>query len=308
MSSAARMVWSVSFSASSVDASEIRHRVMAAAAMGARALTDGEEPAEARLLTLMDAHGRIQALRGPCDVLSFSDFRRRLTGDLALLLPAGVDAEEMAGLRLVTTDGQFEEDVYDLEQEQRYVLRTLARAARRGQRSGGGGLDAELDQERVYVALRKRQDQKAYAEGRRALIDSPAGPDGTLRKLRLPSSITDYYVPVSHAATYDRWWFGCPVCKWPMKISVHRHGRAGTGSARCFHEPHAAQGAAYHFGPRDLRRDPHHRISPAPTRRDHPQPHPRLPGRRLDVRLRHARTAVAPKSKSGPTSWIPPPP
>lgn len=57
--------------------------------------------------------------------------------------------------------------VFDLEEEQRYVLRTLARAARRGRRSSGGELDTELDQERVYVALRKRQDQKAYTEGAR---------------------------------------------------------------------------------------------------------------------------------------------
>lgn len=246
MSAGAYKVCSVSVSASTVDASEVRHQVMAAAAMAARALTDAEDPAERRLLNLMDAHGRIQALRGPGDVLSFPEFRERLTGDLALLLPDGVAAEEMADIRLVTPDGQFDEDAYDLEQEQRYVLRTLARAARRARRSGGA-LDAELDQERVYVALRKRQDQKAYTEGRRALIDNPAGPDGKLRKLNLPSSIADYYRPVSHAATYDRWWFGCPVCKWPMKISVHRSGRSGTGSARCFHEPHAAQGASYHF-------------------------------------------------------------
>lgn len=226
---------------------QLRHRVLTAAAMAAQALTDTEQPPEGRLQTLMEAHGRILAVRGPSSPMTFSCFRELLAGDLARLLPDGFPAEEMDGVRLITPDGLYDDDLYDLEQEQRLVLRTLAKAVRRGRRADSDGIEAEMDQERAYAALKKRQDQAAYVEGRKALIQTSAGPDGKLRKLKLPSSVADFYRPISHAATYDRWWFACPVCGWPMRITMSRSRGSKTGSARCFHRPHTAQGAAYHF-------------------------------------------------------------
>ena len=147
----------------------LRHQVLTAAAMAAQALTDTEQSPEARLGTLMDAHGRILAARGPAMPMTFSAFRDLLTGDLAWLLPGGVPPEEMEGVRLITPDGQYDDDLYDLEQEQRLVLRTLAKTVRGGRPASGDGLEAEMDQERVFTALRKRQDPAAYVEGRRAL-------------------------------------------------------------------------------------------------------------------------------------------
>lgn len=226
---------------------QLRHRVLTAAAMAAQALTDTEQPPEGRLQTLMEAHGRILAVRGPSSPMTFSRFRELLAGDLARLLPDGFPAEEMDGVRLITPDGLYDDDLYDLEQEQRLVLRTLAKAVRRGRRADSDGIEAEMDQERAYTALKKRQDQAAYVEGRKALIQTSAGPDGKLRKLKLPSSVADFYRPISHAATYDRWWFACPVCGWPMRITMSRSRGSRTGNARCFHRPHTAQGAAYHF-------------------------------------------------------------
>ena len=44
-------------------------------------------------------------------------------------------------------------------------------------------------------ALKKRQDQAAYVAGRMALIQTPAGADAELRKLKLPSSVADFYRP-----------------------------------------------------------------------------------------------------------------
>ena len=79
-----------------------------------------------------------------------------------------------------------------------------------------------MDQERAYAGLKKRQDQAAYVAGRMALIQTPAGADADLRKLKLPSSVADFYRPIAHAATYDRWWWACPVCGWPMRVTVSR--------------------------------------------------------------------------------------
>jgi hypothetical protein len=228
-------------------ATQLRHRVLTAAAMAAQAITDTEQPPDGRLQTLMDAHGRILAARGPTMPLTFSAFRDLLAGNLARLLPDGVPPEEMEGVRLITPDGQYDDDLYDLEQEQRLVLRTLAKAVRGGRPARGDGLEAEMDQERVFAALKKRQDQAAYVEGRKALITIPAGADGKLRKLKLPSSVADFYGPITHAAIYDRWWFACPICGWPMRIAISGSRGANTGSARCFHKPHATQGAAFHF-------------------------------------------------------------
>jgi REase associating with pPIWI_RE len=215
--------------------------------MAAQALTDTDQPPESRLRTLMDAHGRILALRGPAEPMSFSAFRDLLTGDLSHLLPAGVPTAELAGVRLITPDGLYDDDLYDLELEQRLVLRTLARGAQARRPASGAALEAEMDQERVFSALRKRQDQAAYVEGRKALIENPAASDGELRKLRLPSSVADFYRPIPHAATYDRWWFACPICRWPMRITTAVTHGARTGSVRCFHKPHAVQGAAFYF-------------------------------------------------------------
>lgn len=59
------------------------------------------------------------------------------------LLPDGLPPEEMQGVRLITADGQYDDDLYNLEQEQRLVLRTLARAVQGGHSATGGRLEAE---------------------------------------------------------------------------------------------------------------------------------------------------------------------
>ena len=98
--------------------------------------------------------------------MTFSRFRELLTGDIARLLPNGGSAEKMDGVRLIAPDGVYDDDLYDLEQEQRVVLRTLAKAVRRHRAASGDGLEAEMDQERAYSGLKKRQDQAAYVAGR----------------------------------------------------------------------------------------------------------------------------------------------
>lgn len=187
------------------------------------------------------------AARGPGSPLSFTRFRELLAGDLAELLPSGVAADEMAGVHLITRDGQFDEDFYDLEQEQRPVLRALAKTTRDGRSTSSALLEAEMDQDKVYTALKKRMVQEDYVHGRSSLIRTPAGPDAVLRRLNLPSSVAEFYHPISYAAVHDRWWFACPICRWPMRISERGARGTKTGTARCFHRPHAERGALYSF-------------------------------------------------------------
>jgi restriction endonuclease in pPIWI_RE module len=241
--------------------------VMAAAAMAANALTDTDQEPEGRVRTLMDGHGRILAARGPGNPLPFGVFRELLRGDLARLLPDGVPAEEMDGVQLITADGQFDDDLFDLEQEQRDVLRALAKTTRDGQSTSTALMEDEMDQDRVYSALKKRMSQDDYTHGRSSLIRTPAGSDAVLRRLNLPSSVAEFYRPISFAATYDRWWYPCPACRWPMKITVRGAGRrTRTGNARCFHRPHVAQGADYGFKLPELGRPPSLMPAPPPAR------------------------------------------
>ncbi|MFI8991584.1 hypothetical protein ACIG63_42595 [Streptomyces antimycoticus] len=230
--------------------------VMAAAAMAAKALTDTEQSPEGRLGTLLDAYGRIQAAHGPASPLSFGEFRTLLQGDLSRLLPGRVPADELDGVRLISPDGYFDEDFFDLEIEQRVVLRALAKTTHAGRPASTRNLEAEMDQDRVFTALRKRMDQDAYVHGRSSLIRVPAGSDAELRRLNLPSSVAEFYRPIAFDAVWDRWWFACPVCRWPMKVTVHGTRARRTGSVRCFHRPHAAWGAAYSFKLPDAGRPP----------------------------------------------------
>ncbi|MEV6227448.1 hypothetical protein AB0L88_06120 [Saccharopolyspora shandongensis] len=256
---------------SQLDDAEVRHMVMSAAALAAHALTDTEQRPEQRWRALLDAHGRVLAARGTGSPLTFGEFRRLLSGDLSELLPARVPAAEMEHVRLVTDDGDFEEDVFDLEQEQRAVLRALSATTRAGATPNSESLQAELDQDRVFTALKKRQNQAAYVHGRATLIENPAGTETALRRMNLPSAVTEFYKPISAAATYDRWWFACPLCRWPMRITIRSGRRSPLGHVRCLHRPHVRFGAAYTFRIPDAGRPPTLVPEPPPTRPSGPE-------------------------------------
>ncbi|MFB7618597.1 hypothetical protein [Kitasatospora sp. NPDC056181] len=225
----------------------IRNSVMRAASVAAAALTDADSDPEHRLRALMEGHGRVLTARGPGQPMTFDQFQQLLLGDLAALLPSGVPAEEMDGLRLIDEDNEFDPDMFDLDVEQRMVLQALRRAGYRGQTVGVDALDQELDQTRAHRQMTSTDSQDDYVAWRSALIEEPAGSVRDLRMLNLPATLTEFYQPIPFDATYDRWWFRCPVCRWPMKITVHGTNNRRTGQVRCFHRPHVEAGASYEF-------------------------------------------------------------
>ena len=226
----------------------IRQMVMRAATVAAQAFTDVEQAPEGRLRSLMDSHGEVLAARGPGHPLSFESFLAMLTGDLAGLLPDGVSPEEMTGVHLINGDGVFEEDLFDLDQEQRQVAWAVQKATRDGRSTSIAEVEQEMDQVTVNSGLRKRGTQEAYAKGRSDLSRFPTGTEAVIRRLNLPSMVGQFYRPISFAALYEQWWFACPVCHWPMKITRHRSRKSVTGRAHCFYRPHAElMGASYTF-------------------------------------------------------------
>jgi hypothetical protein len=84
-----------------------------------------------------------------------------------------------------------------------------------------------------------------YEAGRTALIRRPAGPVDALSELRMPPLVADFYQKIFYDSAYqDRWWFACPVCRWPMRIAVRRNAGSSVGAVRCWHAPHADIGAS----------------------------------------------------------------
>ncbi|MEU5151806.1 hypothetical protein AB0G42_32125 [Streptomyces yangpuensis] len=228
---------------------EARERVMKAAARAVPAFTAGDGEPTKRLQTLMDAHGEILAARGPAHPLTFSGFLDSLTGDLAGLLPAGVEPEELEGVHLIDPDGYPADELFDITYEQQMVLDAVRHKTRRdGSPPTIEELDGELDQVIVNEVLRQTGRQDDYVNGRRNLSTVPSGTEEEITELGLPARIFQFYKPIDHAALFEQWWFACPFCRWPMKVTVHGRPGERMGRVRCLYPAHAETlGAHYMF-------------------------------------------------------------
>jgi REase associating with pPIWI_RE len=244
----------------------IRYLVTRAALHAAKAITtSGLEP-QRRLTTLMECHGVVLAARGPSSPLSFGDFRRAIKGDLALLLPSGVDPLDLGGLLVVDQDGQVTEDAFDLDLEQRMLLHTLRKLDKAAGAVSSRDLQSEIEQETAYMLLGRQGDQVAYEEGRTNLIRYPSGPVSELSELKLPPLVVDFYEDIPYSSVYRGWWFPCPICRWPMRLALRKNAGVVVGSARCRHAPHAEMGAAYLFRPPTEASAPELLPEPSPAR------------------------------------------
>jgi REase associating with pPIWI_RE len=231
-----------------IEEARVRYLVTRAALRAAKAMTTPGLKPEQRLATLMECHGTMLAARGPLSPLPFGEFRRGLRGDLAALLPEGVSAAGMTGVLVVDQNGQVTEDAFDLDLEQQMLLHTLRKLGRIAGSVSDRDLQSEIDQETAFALLHKQGDQAVYEAGRSDLIRCPAGTAENLSELRLPPLIADFYQRIPYDSAYqDRWWFACPVCQWPMRITVRREAGTSVGAVRCWHAPHADMGASFLF-------------------------------------------------------------
>lgn len=234
-------------SAPVLDEDRVRYLVTRAALRAAKAMTTpGLEPQQ-RLATLMECHGTLQAARGPLSSLPFGEFRQALKGDLVSLLPEGINPLDLSGLLVIDQDGRLTEGAFDLEFEQQMLLHTLRKLDGRAGSVSDRDLQSEIDQETVFTLLSKQGDQDVYVAGRTDLIRRPSGPVDDLCELRVPPLVLDCYQEIPVDSTYLGWWFQCPICRWPMRIVVRRNAGTRVGDARCWHAPHAEQGASYRF-------------------------------------------------------------
>lgn len=213
---------------------QLRYLALHAALVAADALTDSTLPGERRLETLTRAYGMVMALRGPGHPLDFEEFRRRVRGPVATLLPPGVDDAGLATVFAIDrATGERNVDLEALDGE-------FGAAARL---SGGlphwTWLRDELSENQAYALFRRGENQKAYESRRRFVIGHPAGTKAELRAM--PRELEELYHPVPGHRRYDRWCFLCPVCRWPMR--VQRRGRVI--KVACDDPGHRERGADY---------------------------------------------------------------
>jgi hypothetical protein len=204
---------------------------------------------EERLATLMECHGEALAALGPSGRLPFGEFRAKLRGPIRDLLPDWIPSEGLEDLTILDADGYVTEDAFDLRWENAELL-TLIKSLRAfsGGRVSADQVRNHLAQTEVFEAISGRGPDQ-YILDRQNLITHPAGDTGELSDLGLPLKAVGFYTDVSYQSLYRDWWFPCPVCRWPMKVTEYRAGGSEYGKAECFYPQHADTGARYSFQP-----------------------------------------------------------
>ncbi|GAA1018935.1 hypothetical protein Aple_025260 [Acrocarpospora pleiomorpha] len=223
------------------------------------ALTRADLSGPGRLARIVEAQGALMAAAGPGHHIRFADLLDRLAGEqvgaLTGLMPEWADPGSLEGFRLLDPDGVITSEGFDFRLEAELVIRSAKKV---GRFAGGvtySALEGEYSQEAVFSAIKG----PFYERHRTSLIEYPVvlmqelegeqSGELTLADLNLPTRALDFYQPIPQHARYQGWWFPCPACRWPMKISVSRFGAKEQGSARCLYPWHERTGASYLFRP-----------------------------------------------------------
>ncbi|MET8160385.1 hypothetical protein ABZT47_28835 [Sphaerisporangium sp. NPDC005289] len=200
-----------------------------------------------RLGHLIEAHAILMAVCGPGHLIRFEELLGRLTGDragsLEGLLPDWIDTEALAGVRLLDSEGVATEDGFDFRHEAQRVIRAAEKVGRFSGQVTKPKLDDEYSQEAVFSAIKG----PFYERHRTTLVENPTVRVGGLTDLKLPSRANGFYKPVLQYAQHNGWWWPCPACGWPMKVTVTRSGARTLGRVRCLYHWHEETGASYEF-------------------------------------------------------------
>lgn len=220
-------------------------------AMCGDALTNTKLDGAARLKEIMEAQGLLMAAAGPGHQIRFENLLERLGGDRAGsldgLMPTWASPPGLDALRFLDKDGFTTEDAYDYRYEVVQVIRTAKKVGRLRGEVTLTDLRGEYKQETVYASLKGNY----YHRHRENLVRNPAVTVDELRRLRLPPPALDYYEDIPTYMTHQGYWFRCPACTWPMKITVEGRGGTARGSVQCLYPWHAETGASYIFTPVD---------------------------------------------------------
>jgi hypothetical protein len=170
---------------------------------------------------------------GPAAPMQLVGFLRRPLGDLLSLTG---DTDDLVAEAVLLSPGDSLADVaYDMACE---YARQLTQTTAAGWLPSWTRMRAEQIQNEVFAALVESGDPSGYVLARRFLIDHPANDpqELTARLLAAGARLAAKYSPLTPDQQYQssgrRWWWPCPMCKWPMTVTSDR--------VRCRYLPHQA--------------------------------------------------------------------
>jgi hypothetical protein len=177
---------------------------------------------------------------GPAAPMQLVEFLRRPLSDLLALTG---DADDPVAEAVLLSPGDRLTDVaYDMACE---YARQLTQTMAAGWLPSWTRMRAEQIQNEVFAALVESGDPGSYVLARRFLIGHPASDQEELsaQLLATGARLAARYSPLPPDQQYQaagrRWWWPCPVCKWPMTVT--------SDYVRCRYLPHQA---AYQAVPR----------------------------------------------------------
>jgi len=214
---------------------ESRDWLVVACCLAAAAVSDPVVDDRRKAVILMDCLGVLAAACPDRRAPTLGQFRAGLSGPVRDLVPGGVDVGAIGDVVLLEPSGDLAPEVEDILQEHYVDLAVLA------QHWSHRRVRAEQAERRLYQELRDL-GAEGYSRARGLLTDHPSGELRVLRRQwdELWPQFGDYE-PVSGWtwAQLNGWWYPCPRCHWPMRVS-----KAGAVAVvEC--EAHAVRGVRY---------------------------------------------------------------
>jgi hypothetical protein len=211
-----------------------RDQAVTACCLAAAAEADRQLTAGRRGKILMDCLGVLAAsFHGTAP--GMAEFRAGLRQPLKHLLPPDLMLADLVDTVLISPAGHLHDDAVDL-----CVEHCVPRAAI-DEGWSWARVSAEREERRTFEILR-RLPAKEYSKARERLVKHTAGTRDRLRTVwdGLLGQL-DLYEPIAgmHWAHVRGYWFGCPVCRWPMR--AHECGSAF--EVRC--DAHGRDGVVY---------------------------------------------------------------
>jgi hypothetical protein len=218
-----------------IDAAASRDWPVVACCLAAAAVSDPRIDDRRKAVILMDCLGALAAVSPNGQAPSLGQFRLGLSGPMRDLVPGSIDVGVIGDVVLLDSSGDLAPEVEDILQEH------FVDCAALDQHWAHRRVRAEQMERHLYHELRSL-GAEGYSRARGFLTDHPSGELRVLRRMwdELWPRFGEYE-PVSGWtwAQLDGWWYPCPKCQWPMRVS-----RAGA-VARVECEAHAARGVRY---------------------------------------------------------------
>lgn len=217
------------------DAVYSRDWPVVACCLAAAAVSDPAVDDRRKAVILMDCLGVLAAVSSNGQAPTLGQFRSGLFGPMSDLLPGSADVGSVGDIVLLDAAGGLAPEVEDILQEHYVDCAAL------DQHWTHRRVRAEQKERHLYQGLRAL-GAKGYSRARGLLTDHPSGELRVLRRLwdELWPQYGDYEPVAGWTwAQLDGWWYPCPKCHWPMRVS-----KAGA-VARVECEAHAARGVRY---------------------------------------------------------------